>query len=69
MANDWANRAHRGAYDRGFAAFQQGRSHKSCPYSGAIARGGDRPFRNAWLAGWCDAKRSHEAALREARNG
>jgi ribosome modulation factor len=54
------NRAHRGAYKKGVAAFAAGSALDSCPY-GDFRKGDgrltwSRAFQAAWRDGWRDAR-------------
>lgn len=53
--NGWTNPAHRGAFDKGAAAYREGKPTSACPYrdtrkdDGRLT--GSRGFRNAWYDG------------------
>lgn len=57
--NEW-NRAHRGAYKKGVAAFHAGAQYRDCPYEDKRKPSGllswSRAFINSWREGWLDAR-------------
>ena len=53
-ANKIRNKAHRGAFEKGYNAAAEGRDVTACPYAASLddRHGWSAVFRDRWLEGW-----------------